>query len=102
MKKQYKNWDNFITEEFKKDKKLADYSLKRSLRDYENNGNIELLLLSMRHIAEAKGISYIAKKTKLSRTAIYKALSANGNPTITTLKEILNTLGYTFHFRPVQ
>jgi hypothetical protein len=53
-------------------------------------------------IAEVHGgISALADKTHLNRQAMYKALSAQGNPTLTTLLTILNAVGLNLTFAPL-
>ena len=45
-------------------------------------------------VVRARGMSHIAKKTKLSRDGLYKAFSHNGNPSLTTVVRVLRGLGY--------
>ena len=44
-------------------------------------------------VARSKGMSEIAEATGLSRESLYRALSANGNPTLSTTLEVLKALG---------
>lgn len=44
-------------------------------------------------VARSKGMSELARKTGLGRQALYKALSATGNPTLETLMAVLSALG---------
>jgi probable addiction module antidote protein len=44
-------------------------------------------------VARSKGMSEVAEATGLSRENLYRALSANGNPTLTTTLEVLKALG---------
>ena len=44
-------------------------------------------------VARARGVSELAEKTGLNRTALYDALSMSGNPTIETFFKILTALG---------
>jgi probable addiction module antidote protein len=51
-------------------------------------------LIALRDVAEAHGgMSALAARTRLKRPSLYKALSKNGNPTLATLREILEPLG---------
>jgi probable addiction module antidote protein len=43
--------------------------------------------------ARARGMTKIAKKTGLTRAALYKALSAQGNPEFATIMKVINALG---------
>ncbi len=54
------------------------------------DGDIQSLLKALRNVVEAQGSVWdLAKKTKLSRTTLYKTLSSRGNPEIRTLDAIL-------------
>lgn len=60
----------------------------------ENPVEASLLLEAVRKAAEQNGgISVIAKKSGVSREALYRALSSSGNPTIKTLITVLHALG---------
>ena len=53
----------------------------------------ELFLLALRDVAKAYGIGEIAEQTRLGRESLYKALSARGNPKLTTLIALLDSVG---------
>lgn len=44
-------------------------------------------------VARSKGMGKVAEATGLSRESLYRALSANGNPTLSTTLHVLNALG---------
>ena len=44
-------------------------------------------------VARARGMSQVARDTGLSRKSLYRALSADGNPELTTLLQVLRALG---------
>jgi probable addiction module antidote protein len=44
-------------------------------------------------IARAHGMMRLAKKTGLTREGLYKALSADGNPSLGTVLKVLKALG---------
>jgi probable addiction module antidote protein len=44
-------------------------------------------------IARARSMSKLAKKTRLTRTSLYKSLSANGNPEFATVYKVIQALG---------
>ena len=61
----------------------------------------ELILLALRDVAEALGgINEIAKKTKVSRMTLYRALSKGGNPEFLSLFDILKALNLKLSFKP--
>jgi probable addiction module antidote protein len=48
-------------------------------------------------IARAKGMSQVAKDAGLSRESLYRALSAEGNPTFATILKVAKALGVRLH-----
>ena len=58
-------------------------------------GDTEAFKIALRNVAEARlgGMAALAKKTKLSRESLYRALSDQGNPTLATLSTVLGALG---------
>ncbi len=48
-------------------------------------------------IARAKGMTQVAKDAGLSRESLYRALSADGNPTFATVLKVARALGVKFH-----
>ena len=48
-------------------------------------------------IARAKGMSQVARDAGLSRESLYKALSANGNPSFATVLKVARALGVRLH-----
>lgn len=66
------------------------------------DGDLQFLLTALRNVVKAQGgVGALAKKTRLSRTSLYKTLSAKGNPEIGTLDAILGVYGIRIGFFPV-
>lgn len=62
----------------------------------------EVFLLGLRHVVEAYGgISLLADETKLNRESLYKMLSEKGNPQLSSLSTILQSLGLKLQFAPI-
>ncbi len=58
-------------------------------------GDMFYLLKAIRNVAAANGgMGALAKATKMSRTSLYKTLSAKGNPELATLRNILAAYGF--------
>ena len=55
-----------------------------------------LLYVALNNVARAKGMSQLARETGISRDGLYKALSADGNPSFATVSRILRVLGLRF------
>ncbi len=60
---------------------------------YLEDGTPEELLRAVNTIARSKGMSELARQTGISREALYRAFSENGNPTLYTLLRVLKALG---------
>lgn len=66
------------------------------------DGDIRSILKALRNVVEAQGgVGELAKKTKLSRTTLYRTLSSTGNPEVGTLDTILSGYGIRIGFFPV-
>jgi probable addiction module antidote protein len=56
--------------------------------------NCETALIALRRIAEARGgIAKVAKAAGVERESLYRALSANGNPRLSTLVAVTKAVG---------
>lgn len=51
-------------------------------------------------IARAKGMTQVALDAGLSRESLYRALSADGNPSFATVLKVARALGVKFHAEP--
>ena len=51
-------------------------------------------------IARARGMSQVAKDAGLSRESLYRALSADGNPSFATVLKVARALGVRLHAQP--
>jgi probable addiction module antidote protein len=52
-----------------------------------------VLLLALRHVAQARGIAKVAKAAGVERESLYRALSAKGNPRLSTLYAVAKAVG---------
>ena len=66
----------------------------------ERSDTPEELLLGLRRIAEAQGMSKVAEAAGLSRESLYRSLSAAGNPRLSTLVAVLRVAGLKLSVRP--
>lgn len=68
----------------------AEY-LKAAMEDTDNP---EVLLVALRQVAKANGgLAKVAKLAGLERESLYQALSAEGNPRLSTLLGIMKAVG---------
>ena len=63
------------------------------LRDALESGDAGYIAHALGVIVRAKGMTHVAREAGLSREALYKALSAQGNPTLSTLLGVMKALG---------
>ena len=64
-------------------------------------GDMSTILLTIKNLVEAKGgMSKIAKETGLNRESLYRALSEDGNPKLSTFYKILHALGMKLNAYP--
>lgn len=88
-----KKWD--VADHLKSDADMAAY-LEAALED----GDPALVAAALGDIARAKGMSGIAKETGLGRESLYKALSRDGNPEISTVLKVVKALGLRLRATP--
>jgi probable addiction module antidote protein len=85
-----------------KDPKQADFAFKLALKEFEEDGEVNALLDTLRLIAQAQGgIAKLARETTISRKALHEALSADGNPRLRTFQTVLDALGLKMSLKPV-
>ena len=90
------NYDAFLLEELRDPELAAEY-LTAAIED----GSTELFLIALRNVAEAHGgVSQIAEAAHLNRQTMYRTLSSEGNPTLSTLMTILRVVGLHLSFSP--
>lgn len=57
------------------------------------DGDPQIIAATLGDIARSQGMAAIAEKSGLAREALYKSLSADGNPRLTTLIGVLKAMG---------
>lgn len=66
------------------------------------DGDKEAFLIALKDVVEAGGgMSVMAGHTDIKRPSLYKILSKKGNPTLTTLQDILKPLGLRVSVAPL-
>ncbi|MBF0419988.1 MAG: putative addiction module antidote protein [Magnetococcales bacterium] len=82
--------DESLVRELRDDPELAMEYLQAAMEDEEEPA---VLLLALRHVAEAYGMPKVAKLAGIQRESLYRALSPKGNPTLRTLTAVLKAVG---------
>ena len=72
------------------DPQFAAEYLKAALEDEDDP---RVLLLALRHLAQAQGIAKVAKAAGVERESLYRALSPRGNPRLSTLIAVTRAIG---------
>jgi len=92
--------------------KLKDYDVSEHLRTREemaayleasiaeSDGDAAFVAKALGDIARAKGMAALADETGLGRESLYKALSAEGNPQLSTVLKVAKALGLQFSVKP--
>jgi probable addiction module antidote protein len=87
--------------ELRADRGLAVAYLKAAMEALDDPDNRAGGLLALRTVAEAYGgLGAVAAEAGISREALYRALSAKGNPTLKTLLAVLKTVGLRLSVEP--
>ena len=51
------------------------------------------LLVALRQVARAHGMAEVARRAEVGDKTLFKALSADGNPTLATVHKVLHAVG---------
>jgi probable addiction module antidote protein len=82
--------DAAMIRELKKEPEFAAEYLRAALEEDDPR----VLLIVLRQIAESKGgIGKVAKAAGIQRESLYRALSAKGNPRLSTLVAVTKAIG---------
>lgn len=83
--------DEAMIRELKANPKFAAEYLRAALEEVDDP---RVLLLALRRVAEARGgIAKVAKAAGVERESLYRALSAKGNPRLSTLVAVTKAIG---------
>lgn len=63
--------------------------------------DMEAFLLALRDVAEARGIGKVAAAAKLNREHLYRTLSDQGNPRLSSLIALLQVMGIRLAAEPI-
>ncbi len=63
-------------------------------------GDEKLLLVALRDVAEAHGMTNVARKARVNRENLYRMLSRKGNPRLQNIEAVLEACGLKLAVRP--
>lgn len=97
MTKNYREYNELLLEQLQ-DPELVLLYLNEAFHDEDQR----VFLLALKNVLEAQGgdMTAVAQEANLSRQNLYKVLSAKGNPTLTSLRSVLHTLGFELAIQP--
>jgi probable addiction module antidote protein len=79
-----------LVRQLRKEPEFATEYLRAALED----GDRQVLLVALRRVAEARGgVARVAKAAGIERESLYRALSARGNPRLSTLVAVTKAMG---------
>ena len=58
------------------------------------------LLVALRHVAKAHGMAEVARRADMGDKTLFRALSENGNPTLSTVHKVLHAVGLRLSVTP--
>lgn len=64
--------------------------------------DVSAFLLALRYVAEARGFSGVAQAAELNRESLYRMLSDQGNPRLSSMVSLFGALGVQLQVKPVQ
>lgn len=71
----------------------SDEAIAAYLEDALESGDAKVVAGALGDIARVKGMTELARNTGASRESLYRALSEDGNPQLTTVLKVLHALG---------
>lgn len=100
-KKKYQKFQDYLVKKLQEPKESQAF-LDAAIEAYEEDGDMEAFMLSLRYLAEAKGgISKLSEATHLNRQNLYKILTGKTSPKLDTAFSIIRGLGYSFRAEPL-
>ena len=92
--------DESLVRELRDDAEFAAEYLRAALEDEDEP---RVLLIALRRVAEARGgIAKAAKAAGVQRESLYRALSARGNPRLSTLFAVTKAIGLKLTVESIQ
>lgn len=73
---------------------VDDQTIANYLDDCMEEGGTPLFLKAVGEVARARGMSEIAASAGLTRASLYKSLGEAGNPALSTMERVIDSLGF--------
>ena len=72
------------------------------LEEAFGTGDTAFIAHAFKTVARARGMEELAERLGMSRSGLYKALGPEGNPSFSTMLQLLSSLGMSVSVRPQQ
>ena len=88
------NYNDYLIDSLKSPEECAEY-LNAALQD----GDLSVFTLALKDVVKALGggIGSVAERSHLNRESLYKMLSRKGNPRLSSLNSVMNSLDLEVH-----
>jgi probable addiction module antidote protein len=93
-KRQCRTFDEAQVEFYKKHPEKLKGHISVALSEYQKDGDEKAFLAALSMATTVHGgFTKVAKSTGLNRAHLYKALSKNGDPRLSTIMQVIGSLG---------
>ena len=89
------SFDDYMAESMKDPSEAAAY-----IKAVMQLDDPAALLVALRHVARAHGMAEVARRADVGDKTLFKALSAEGNPTLATVHKVLHAVGLRLSVTP--
>ena len=91
-KKARASHEDVMVKKLRRDPEFAAAYLRAAMEDSDEP---QVLLIALRQVAKARGMASVARRAKIERESLYRALSPKGNPRFSTIAAVTKALGLT-------
>lgn len=88
--------DDYLSQSLKNPQEAAAY-----LDAVMEMGDSAALLLALRQVAKAHGMTDVARRANVGERTLFRSLSDKGDPTINTLNKVLHEMGLRLSVEPL-
>ena len=94
-KRKFRTFDEAQIEHYKKHPAELKSYVRVALEEYQKDGDEKAFLSALSLAAHVRGgFSKLSKETGLNRENLYRALSERSDPRLSTVMQVLSTLGF--------
>jgi probable addiction module antidote protein len=97
MARPSRNYKEYLLQRLRDPAEAAEY-----INGALEEGDMPGLLMALRDVAEARGVGHVAARAGLNRENVYRILSGQGNPRLSSLFPLLGALGIELQAKPLK